>query len=142
MSENYKLLLPEIAEILNMSVTEIESRPADIQQMLCHIYKRNDQSDKPTIQKALGEVISLNIKTRKEIETAEKEKELSSSTSKSTIQNAENDKDNYKRSLVNRLERTERLLRDREAEINNNNEAEINKNNDEIQKQEELNKNN
>lgn len=107
MSENYRTLLPEIAETLNMSVSELENKPADIQRLLCHIYQRNFKSDKPTIQKALGEVISLNIQTKKEIETAEKEKEISLSAGKTAV-------NNEKRSLIYRMEQIDKMLKYRE----------------------------
>lgn len=67
-------LIPEIAKILNMSVSELENKPSDIQNLLCHIYKRHYRSDKTTLQIALSEIITNN-KTTKEIEAAKEKKE-------------------------------------------------------------------
>ena len=63
-SENYKALLPEIAEMLNMSVSALEKRPSDVQMMLAQIYTANSSADSATIREALGQVVELNTATR------------------------------------------------------------------------------
>ena len=68
--ESYKSLLPEIANLLNMSVSSIEKYPADIQKALCNIYTDNYYSDQITIKLALGRVVQLNTETEKQIEQA------------------------------------------------------------------------
>ena len=68
--ESYKSLLPEIANLLNMSVSSIEKYPADIQKALCNIYTDNYYSDQITIKQALGRVVQLNTETEKQIEQA------------------------------------------------------------------------
>ena len=68
--ESYKSLLPEIANLLNTSVTAIEKYPSDIQKALCHIYADNYYSDQITIKQALGRVVQLNGETEKQIEQA------------------------------------------------------------------------
>lgn len=68
--ESYKSLLPEIANLLNTSVTAIEKYPSDIQKTLCHIYANNYHSDQITIKQVLGRVVQLNSETEKQIEQA------------------------------------------------------------------------
>lgn len=63
-SGNYKALLPEIAEMLNTSVSALESRPSDVQMMLAQIYIANSSADSATIREALGQVVELNTATR------------------------------------------------------------------------------
>lgn len=58
-------LLTEIAETLSMSISELENKPFDIQQLLIHIYlNRNNQAD---IQKQLLAIISPNYETERDI---------------------------------------------------------------------------
>ena len=58
-------LLTEIAEALSMSVSELENKPFDIQQLLIHTYlNRNNQAD---IQKQLLAIISPNYETERAI---------------------------------------------------------------------------
>ena len=63
-SGDYKALLPEIAEMLNTSVSALEKRPSDVQMMLAQIYIANSSADSVTIREALGQVIELNTATR------------------------------------------------------------------------------
>lgn len=79
-------LLPEIAEVMDMSVSELESKPADIKQMLILDYTNNYMSDPKTIQESLSAIISPNrsvednLKHRKgeDIEPEKKENPLKS----------------------------------------------------------------
>lgn len=68
--ESYKSLLPEIANLLNISVSTIKKYPSDIQKALCHIYTDNYHSDHIAIKQALGRVVQLNAETEKQIEQA------------------------------------------------------------------------
>ena len=68
--ESYKSLLPEIAKILNQSVSSLERYPTDIQKALCDIYTDNYHSDDITIKQALGRVVQLNTETEKQIRHA------------------------------------------------------------------------
>lgn len=61
---NYKALLPEIAEMLNTSVSALENRPSDVHMMLAQIYIANSSADAATIREALGQVVELNTATR------------------------------------------------------------------------------
>ena len=72
-SESYKSLLPEIANLLNTSVSSIEKYPTDIQKALCHIYEDNYHSDQITIKQALGRVVQLNSETERQIKQAKQE---------------------------------------------------------------------
>lgn len=67
-SENYLSLIPEIAQILNMSVSSVKSFPNDIQQALCSTYVNNYHSDPISIKQELGRIIHLNAETEKEID--------------------------------------------------------------------------
>ena len=68
--EDYKSLFPEIANLLNTSVSVIERYPHDIQRALCEIYTENYHSDQITIKQALGRVVQLNSETERQIEQA------------------------------------------------------------------------
>lgn len=72
--EVYKSLLPEIARLLNISVSMIERYPSDIKTALCDIYTDHYHSDSITIKQALSQVVQLNAETQKQIEQA-KQKE-------------------------------------------------------------------
>lgn len=72
--EVYKSLLPEIARLLNISVSMIERYPSDIKIALCDIYTDHYRSDPITIKQALSQVVQLNAETQKQIEQA-KQKE-------------------------------------------------------------------
>ena len=57
-----KLLLPEIAEILGVTVSQLEKKPADIQIMLAQKYVDCRQSDDEDIKKILeNEMLLKNI---------------------------------------------------------------------------------
>lgn len=70
LSESYKSLLPEISNLLNVSISVIERYPADIQKALCDIYTDNYHSDDITVKQALGQVVQLNSETEKQITQA------------------------------------------------------------------------
>lgn len=111
---NYMELLPEIAKIMNMPVSQLKSKPVDILQLLCHVYQRNYKSDKLTIQLALCEFIKPNEQTKKEIEAARKEKEESISSE----YNKENQ--SFKRNMINRMEQVDRMLKNSHDEMSRN----------------------
>ena len=66
-AESYKSLLPEIADLLNTSVSSIEKYPTDIQKMLCEVYTGNYHSDEISIKQALGQIVRLNTETERQI---------------------------------------------------------------------------
>src|SRR5574344_389344 len=69
--QNYKNLLPEIANLLNLSVSSLERYPTDIQKILCDIYINNYRSDDIALKEALAQVIKLNTETVSDIEQLE-----------------------------------------------------------------------
>lgn len=71
--ERYKSLLPEIANLLNTSVSYIEKYPTDIQKTLCEVYIAHFDSNEIIIKQALGQVIQLNTETEKQIEQAKQQ---------------------------------------------------------------------
>lgn len=54
-------LLPEIAKLLNVSVSSLERYPSDLQKLLCQVYIDSYDSDDGRKLSALSQVISLNI---------------------------------------------------------------------------------
>lgn len=54
-----RALLPEIAELLGVSVSSLEDKPKDIQILLAQTYVNNWQSDDITIRIALNNVIRI-----------------------------------------------------------------------------------
>jgi hypothetical protein len=53
-------LLPEIADLLNVSVSLLESKPKDIQTLLVQTYVNYWHSDSETIKKALNHEIRIS----------------------------------------------------------------------------------
>jgi len=66
-SDDYLSLIPEIARLLNMSVSAVKRYPNDIQHILCEIYANNYKADEITLKQALGQVVQLNSETEQEI---------------------------------------------------------------------------
>lgn len=78
-----KSLIPEIADVMEMSVSEIESKPIDIQNMLILDYTNNYFSDPATLQESLSTILNPNYETEKNLQnkkdlTKEKENPLKS----------------------------------------------------------------
>lgn len=71
---NVKALLPEIAEVLNVSVSSLERKPPDLQMQLALTYTAYCFSDDLTVKKALKEELSLNHETLGDIQQLETEK--------------------------------------------------------------------
>lgn len=69
-SDDYLSLIPEIARLLNMSVSTVKRYPNDIQHILCEIYANNYKADEITLKQALGQVVQLNSETEQEIKNA------------------------------------------------------------------------
>lgn len=61
-------LIPEIAELMEMSVAELESKPADIKQMLLLDYTNNYLSNPATLQESLSAIIKPNTAIENNIE--------------------------------------------------------------------------
>lgn len=60
-NNEYQSILPEIAELLNVSVSKLEHYPVDMQMLLCRVYINNYQLGKEAAQQALNNVVNLNI---------------------------------------------------------------------------------
>lgn len=69
-SDDYLSLIPEIARLLNMSVSTVKRYPNDIQHILCEIYANNYKADEITLKQALGQVVQLNSETEQEIKNS------------------------------------------------------------------------
>ena len=81
-------LLPEIAEILNISISQLEQYPADVQLILCQTYINECKFGKDDVAKILNQVINLDIdnigiiKKVKELNPPNLDNELSESDKK------------------------------------------------------------
>lgn len=60
-SDGYKVLLPEIAELLNMSVSFLKSRPDEVQEGICKAYVNLWYCDTDTIKRELSEILKINF---------------------------------------------------------------------------------
>ena len=78
--ETYKSLVPEIAAILNISASHLESRPFDLQMILAQTYINYWNSDSATIKSALGLIMALNDETLSEIEGVHQMQEAANNT--------------------------------------------------------------
>lgn len=62
---NYKSLLPQIAQLLDVSVAKLESYPADMQMFLCQTYINNYNLTDEAARQALCNVINLEPSEKK-----------------------------------------------------------------------------
>lgn len=58
--DELNVLLPEIAKLLNVSVSNLEHYPSDLRKLICQIYIDSYDSDDDSKRSALSQVISLN----------------------------------------------------------------------------------
>lgn len=58
---SYLVLIPEVAEILEMSVSTLKSRPEEIQETLCRTYVDMWYCDSFTIRKRLSELLMTEV---------------------------------------------------------------------------------
>lgn len=73
-SNNYLLLLSEVADVLNTTVGTLKARPVEIQELLCKAYADFWICDTPTIQRELDRYITVNGRTLQDIQEYEKSK--------------------------------------------------------------------
>ena len=73
--DGYYRLLGEVAELLNTTVSFLQSRPDEVQLALCKTYVDFWLCDTPTLQRELDRVISVNGRTISDIQEHEKIKE-------------------------------------------------------------------
>lgn len=72
-----RALLPEIAELLGVSVSSLEDKPKDIQILLAQTYVNNWRSDAITMRIALNNVIRItDEKTGKQPEKTKRRLEM------------------------------------------------------------------
>lgn len=73
-SDDYLLLLSEVADVLNTTVGTLKARPVEIQELLCKTYADFWICDTPTIQRELDRYITVNGRTLQDIQEYEKNK--------------------------------------------------------------------
>ncbi len=73
-SDDYLLLLSEVADVLNTTVGTLKARPVKIQELLCKAYADFWICDTPTIQRELDRYITVNGRTLQDIQEYEKSK--------------------------------------------------------------------
>ncbi|MCM1530409.1 MAG: hypothetical protein NC093_10505 [Alistipes sp.] len=73
-SDDYLLLLSEVADVLNTTVGTLKVRPLEIQELLCKAYADFWICDTPTIQRELDRYITVNGRTLQDIQEYEKSK--------------------------------------------------------------------
>lgn len=73
-SDDYLLLLSDVADVLNTTVGTLKARPVEIQELLCKAYADFWICDTPTIQRELDRYIMVNGRTLQDIQEYEKSK--------------------------------------------------------------------
>lgn len=73
--DGYYRLLGEVAELLNTTVSFLQSRPNEVQLLLCKTYTDFWLCDDATIQRELDRIITVNGRTLSDIQEHEKIKE-------------------------------------------------------------------
>ena len=67
-------LLPEIAAVMDVSVSEIESKPMDIKQMLVYDYTNNFESTPEDIQESLSAIIDPDVRVEEHLDQNKQDK--------------------------------------------------------------------
>lgn len=78
--EDYASLLPEIADIMSISISALKNRPPDVQLRLEMAYVNFWFSDKATIQEVLSTINDLGFSAQNELEAAHRQKEADNNT--------------------------------------------------------------
>ncbi len=89
-------LLPEIADIMSLSTSALQSRPAELRMLLTHTYIDYWFCDRATIQTELSKVSELGFAAKAELEKSQMQQELSNNTpqTRKTIHEQEQQLDN------------------------------------------------
>ena len=74
--DGYYRLLGEVAELLNTTVSFLQSRPDEVQLLLCKFYVDLWLCDRATLQRELDRIITVNGRTLSDISEYERKKEL------------------------------------------------------------------
>lgn len=56
-------LYPQIAEALNISISQLEQYPSDMKQILCQAYINNCELGKDDVAEALNNIVNLDVDT-------------------------------------------------------------------------------
>ena len=72
--DGYYRLLGEVAELLNTTVSFLQSRPDEVQLLLCKFYVDLWLCDKATLQRELDRIITVNGRTLSDISEYERKK--------------------------------------------------------------------
>lgn len=75
-SDGYRVLLPEIAEILNTSVSFLKSRPDEVQEGICKAYVNLWYCDTDTIKRELSDMLKINFSVEHDVEKQRKTVEI------------------------------------------------------------------
>ncbi len=75
MPDGYYRLLGEVAELLNTTVSFLQSRPDEVQLLLCKFYVDLWLCDRATLQRELDRIITVNGRTLSEISEYERKKQ-------------------------------------------------------------------
>ncbi len=73
--DGYYRLLGEVAELLNTTVSFLQSRPDDVQLLLCKFYVDLWLCDRATLQRELDRIITVNGRTLSDISEYERKKQ-------------------------------------------------------------------
>ena len=73
--DGYYRLLGEVAELLNTTVSFLQSRPDEVQLLLCKFYVDLWLCDRATLQRELDRIITVNGRTLSDISEYERKKE-------------------------------------------------------------------
>ena len=73
--DGYYRLLGEVAELLNTTVSFLQSRPDEVQLLLCKFYVDLWLCDKATLQRELDRIITVNGRTLSDISEYERKKQ-------------------------------------------------------------------
>lgn len=88
MPDGYYRLLGEVAELLNTTVSFLQSRPDEVQLLLCKFYVDLWLCDRATLQRELDRIITVNGRTLSDISEYERKKKQDK-TSAEPVQTAD-----------------------------------------------------
>lgn len=78
--DDYDSLLPEIADIMSISISSLKNRPPDVQLRLEMAYVNFWFSDKTTIQEVLSTISDLGLNAQNDLDAAHLQKESDNNT--------------------------------------------------------------
>lgn len=75
---DYPLLLPEIATVMDTSVSELESKPKDVKEMIVSNYINSVDAPLETVQESLSAIITPNVRVNENLDSKKEENEVKS----------------------------------------------------------------